>query len=286
MDNEKQIVKSDVLIPIAERVVDFYEDQITTALIQVGDALQMYIPLRPISSSLGLSWSGQRERTLRDPVLSGEVRFVRLTRTNLGGNPDLLCLPLKFINGWLFGINATRVKLELQETVIRYQRECYEILYEAFQTETLQETRHVAQEVVASQSTVALEQIRDMGLAIAHLAEQQLEMEQRINVRLDQTDVRLNNAAKLFASFERRLSSVERRVGPAAAISDVQAAEISSKVKALAELLTRKDKSKNHYQSIFAELYRRFEVSSYKLIRQSQYQDVLQFLDQWCASLD
>jgi hypothetical protein len=81
--------------------------------------------------------------------------------------------------------------------------------------------------------------------------------------------------------IQRHLSAVERRVHPTAAISDAQAAEISSQVKALAEILTSRDPSKNHYQSIFAEIYRRFGVSSYKLIRQEQYQAVLTFLDEW-----
>jgi ORF6C domain len=49
----------------------------------------------------------------------------------------------------------------------------------------------------------------------------------------------------------------------------------------LAELITSKDPSKNHYQGIFAELYRRFGVSSYKNIRLDHYEKVLQFLEEW-----
>ncbi len=47
---------------------------------------------------------------------------------------------------------------------------------------------------------------------------------------------------------------------------------------------SRKQAGKNHYQGIFAELYRRFGVSSYKLIRQEQYAAVLAFLEQWRQS--
>ncbi|NJO82978.1 MAG: hypothetical protein HC828_09275 [Blastochloris sp.] len=35
------------------------------------------------------------------------------------------------------------------------------------------------------------------------------------------------------------------------------------------------------YQGIFGELYRRFGVSSYKVIRVEQYASVLAFLDEW-----
>ena len=83
MDDEI-INKQPVLVPIEERSVDFYGDEITMALVHLEQRTQLYVPLRPICTYLGLSWSGQRERTYRDPVLSQEVRFVRVTRTNLG----------------------------------------------------------------------------------------------------------------------------------------------------------------------------------------------------------
>ncbi len=270
--------KETALIPIDERIIDFYGDEITTALVKIEDHTQMYIPVRPICEYLGLSWSGQRERILRDPLLAKEKEFVRVTRTNSSekrGDPNVLCLPIDFINGFLFGINASRVKPELQEKVIRYQRECYKILWQTFQDESLptESTRET------SDAIIALEQIRDMGLAIAHMAEQQIEMEQRLNGRLDR-------AASVVGDIQRRLSIVERRFHPQALISDEQAEEISSTVKALAELIASHDPSKNHYQSIFAELYRRYGVSSYKNIRLEQYEKVLKFLEGWRRSTE
>ena len=54
----------------------------------------------------------------------------------------------------------------------------------------------------------------------------------------------------------------------------------------MAELLTGKDASKGHYQTIFVEFYRRFGVSRSKLIPQSRYQAVLAFLHDWRTSVD
>ena len=119
------------LVPTTTQEVDFYGDLITVAI--VNDTA--YVPLRPICDYLGLSWSGQRERTMRDLVLKEEAALVRVTRTTAtGGIPDSLCLPLEYLPGWLFGINAGRVKPDLQEGVIRYQRECFRILWQAFQS--------------------------------------------------------------------------------------------------------------------------------------------------------
>ncbi|GLV61198.1 hypothetical protein KDH_80140 [Dictyobacter sp. S3.2.2.5] len=133
MDDEKKLVKSQVLVPVDERVVDFYDDQITTALVQVGDSTQMFVPLRPICEHLGLTWSGQYERLKRDPVLAEEVRFVRFTRPR-GGNPVLICLPIDFFHGWLFGISSSRVNPQWAPKILRYKRECFRLLWNTFQS--------------------------------------------------------------------------------------------------------------------------------------------------------
>lgn len=62
-------------------------------------------------------WPGQFEHIQRDPILSEATRFVRVTRTNLGGNPNMMALPLKFIPGFLFGISINRVREELRERI-------------------------------------------------------------------------------------------------------------------------------------------------------------------------
>jgi len=266
------------LIPIEERQVDFYGDDIIAVLVDVNGEEHVYIPVRPICTYLGLSWSGQSERIKRDLVLSEEARFVRVTRTNLGGNPNILCLPLDFLNGWLFGINAARVKEEHREKVVRYQRECYRILAEAFQVKSA---------VTAPSSSIQmLEQLRETGLAIAQLAEQQIAIETRLTNRLDK-------AAQVVGDIQRRLGAVERRVKPAEIISDEQASDIALSVKSLGELLTNRSAQKgkgeklpNYYQSIFTELYRRFGISKYTLTRQADYRDVMAFLKDWRKSID
>ncbi len=44
----------------------------------------------------------------------------------------MLCLLLDYINGFLFGINARRVKPELRDRIITYQQGCYQVLAAAF----------------------------------------------------------------------------------------------------------------------------------------------------------
>jgi len=251
------------LIPTEQRSIDFYGDELIVVTLEG----QPYIPIRPICDFLGLSWSGQSDRIRRDAVLSGEAATVRVTRTEgeRQVSRELLCLPLEYLNGWLFGVNASRVKEELTERLIRYQRDCYRVLAQAFQG------------TAVSSPPSALAQIRDMALAIANMAEQQMLLEGRVTT----TEARLDKAAVVVGDLSKRLGRLESRLSPGSYITDEQAAEVSQRVKALAARLQEQTPGKNYYQSIFGELYRRFNVSGYKLIRQDSYAEVLAFLDEW-----
>jgi hypothetical protein len=169
------------------------------------------------------------------------------------------------LNGWLFGVSINRVKPELVDTLLLYQRECYRVLAAAFvQTEV---------EPAPSSEHQSLVQIREMALAIAEMANQQMAL-----------TTRLDKAAVVVGEHGRRLAILEQQLAPRQAITDEQAADVAEKVKALALLLGEQDKTKNFFQSIFAELYRRFRTSSYKNIRQSQYHLVMDFLNEWYDS--
>ncbi len=123
--------KDSALMVVEQKEVVFYDDGIVA--VRVADGT-VYVPIRPICSLLGIDWAGQRRRINRDAVLSEVMRSVDVTSTEGTRivTRRMLCLPLEYLNGFLFGINADRVKSELKEQVIRYQRECYKVLADAF----------------------------------------------------------------------------------------------------------------------------------------------------------
>lgn len=263
----------DALTPIEQKMIIFYDDQLTAVLVDVDGRQVVYVPLRSICDYLGVDWSGQRQRILRDAVLSDVVSGVVITPTPLDNryaNPqEMLCIPLDYLNGFLFGINANRVKVEIRERLIRYQKECYRVLADAFLETSVADDDWMT---TNPETRAALEQIREMGQAVARMADEQL----RIMSRLDK-------AAIVVGQHSRRITALERQLSPRDAITEEQSADIAEKVKAIAMALTEQDSSKNHFQAIFSELYRRFRVSGYKNIRQSQYHAVLDFLDEWLA---
>ncbi|MFZ7222729.1 phage antirepressor N-terminal domain-containing protein [Avibacterium avium] len=87
-----------------------------------------YVAMKPICENIGLAWNAQYERIKRDEVLAQGV--VIITTPSNGGEQQTLCLPIQYLNGWLFGIDVKRVKPEIRETLITYKRECYQALFD------------------------------------------------------------------------------------------------------------------------------------------------------------
>ncbi len=177
-----------VLAPSITREIDFYGDRLLTVL--VGDT--PYVAIRPITDFLGIDWSSQRQRIQRDEVLVEKARLVAVIGADQKRR-EMFCLPIEFLPGWLFGIDTSRVRSELKEKLIRYRRECFHILWQAFQSESL---------TSLSAESSPLEQIRATALAVAQLAEQQIQMEQReqhLTKRLDKA-IALLQAAPIAVS--------------------------------------------------------------------------------------
>jgi P22_AR N-terminal domain/ORF6C domain len=260
------------LEPTEVRNVEFYGDTITGALVQIESEPQIYVPLRPICEYLGLSWNGQRERVMRDEVLSEAVRFIRVTRANSsGGNPNLLALPLELLPGFLFGVTTSRIKAELRERIILYRRECYRRLWDTFKGEILQFAAIVP---VTQPSGAAL--AFELANAVANLAREQMDLEARMN----NAAAWAKNTTHAIQTLDARVNALEERLPPNATISNAQAGEIALRVKTVANALEQRGQV-NGYQRVYGELYRRFEIGSYKSLAQSRYDEALAWLRAW-----
>ncbi|MDX1613626.1 MAG: phage antirepressor N-terminal domain-containing protein [Candidatus Promineifilaceae bacterium] len=262
---------SKALVPIEEKRVEFYEDKITVVLARLAEQNEVFVPIRPICDLLGVAWSAQRRRINRDPILSEMVTSVTVTVTEAGQRGDMLCLPLDYLNGWLFGINADRVKVEVRDQLLRYQRECYQVLSEAFQEGRL--TADPAfEDLLAHDSPAA--QAYKMASAIMKMARQQLMLESQLRAHSEQ-----------LVDHEQRLEEVEAVLGdPDRYISNAQASRISQAVKAVAMELS-KTTGRNEYGGVYGELYRRFDVASYRELPASKYEEAMSWLREWYQQL-
>lgn len=265
--------KQNALIPIEQKDVLFYEDEITAVRVQQDGEVQVFVPLRPIVELLGIDWSGQLRRVRNDAVLAQELETVRVNTA--GGPQEMPCLPLDMLNGWLFGINANRVREDVRERLVRYQRDCYRVLHEAFEEGRLSTSTDVTFEELLQQSESEAVEAYRMLQAMIKMARNQIIIESRLGVQ----DERLSE-------HERRLEQLEERfeAGQGQSISESQASQISQAVKAVAMALS-KQTGRNEYGGVYGELYRRFEITSYKLLPASRFGEAMEFLSEWYGSL-
>lgn len=256
------------LVPVEQRQVVFYEDELTAVLVDGDGGRMVYVPLRPVTDYLGLNWDGQRRRVQRDPVLNQEIKGVVVMTTpsadGRGGGPqEMTCLPLKYIPGFLFGISADRVNPELRDKIIRYQKECYEVLAEAFKEGRLSGDPSFGE--LLRMDTPAVQAYR-AALAIVEIARQQVILEAKL------TD------------HEQRLEAIEATMGNTGRfINKEQAMHLSQSVKTLALALGKKS-GRNEFQGVYGELYRRFRIPSYRELPASQFDQAMRFLREWYAS--
>lgn len=86
---------------------------------------EWWIPIKPICTALGIDYGTQAEKMKEHKILS-QLCGVHLTVAADGKMRNMLCLPEKFIYGWMFSINSDNEKL------VAYQMECYDVLYKHF----------------------------------------------------------------------------------------------------------------------------------------------------------
>lgn len=91
----------------------------------------VFVAVKPMCDSLGVDWKSQYQRIKDDPVLSEGM--VTITIPSPGGAQETTCLKMELVNGWLFKVDARRVKdEETKRKLLTYQRECYQVLFDAF----------------------------------------------------------------------------------------------------------------------------------------------------------
>ncbi|MEI8165387.1 MAG: phage antirepressor N-terminal domain-containing protein [Chloroflexales bacterium] len=275
----------DVLTPEEIKTVDFYGDSITGALIRIEGELRIYVPLRPLTRFLGLNWSAQYRRALRDEILAPEIRGVAIMATpedgnSSGGTQETLCLPLDLVPGWLFGLTTSKVKEEYREKITRYRRECYRRLWEAFAPSILPTLAPSPIERQPSGAQLAYE----LATAVQNLAREQMDLEQRLGGRIDRMAHWAKGVVAKIDDLDARVGGLELHVGPSVPISEQQAAEVALAVKNVGRALSERG-TKPGYSQVYSELYRRYGISSYKNVPQNQYDEVLDWLKGWYDEL-
>lgn len=113
-----------ILEAVNTSYVPFNGQQIITAM-TAGVA---YVAMKPIVENLGMSWSTQQTKLMKQ---ISKFNCVHMNMVAADGKlRKLLCLPLKKLNGWLFSINPEKVCADIRDKLIQYQEECFTVLHD------------------------------------------------------------------------------------------------------------------------------------------------------------
>ena len=193
---------------LQQRIVPFYHDELIA--VQQPDGT-IFVLFSRLCENLGLERTAQTRRVQRHAVLSKGLMALDIQTT--GGVQSLQCLKLSLLPLWLSGVQASRIKPELQEQLIRYQEEAADVLWRAFRPQILVEERSATAE--SALAIGQLEQIIEQSKAMQRMAEEQIALIRRMGaaariVKTIQTDV---------AEVQVWLGVLEERLHPSAYIS-------------------------------------------------------------------
>ena len=187
------------------KIVKFNNQQVPVFI--QGD--KPYVLMKPICENIGLDWNSQKKRINRNAVLSkGKVM---MTSPSNGGDQEYIALPLGMLNGWLMGVDANKVKPEIKDTLVKYQLECYDVLYQHFMpkprkpVDLSEYVRKDTHEALALKYHCMFRQYDDM---IDDLRDQVSRMEnkcRRYNFKMHVTAIPIDVAAKQFHTTESHL---------------------------------------------------------------------------------
>lgn len=128
---------------------------------------ETFVPIKPICTAIGVDYSAQYNKIQTEEILVSVIAIIATTGAD-GKTYEMVCLPLKFIYGWIFTINPGKVAPEARESVIRYRRECYDVLYDHFAGKALrQQEQNSIERDLLRRKAAALDSIATLKKAIA-----------------------------------------------------------------------------------------------------------------------
>ena len=104
---------------------------VNNVAIMAGNDSKKLVPIKPICEALGIDIESQRKKIKEHPILSSTAVLSTVVASD-GKAREMYCIPFEFVFGWLFTINPANVKEESRVGLIKYQQECYHVLYEYF----------------------------------------------------------------------------------------------------------------------------------------------------------
>ncbi|PQJ96166.1 phage antirepressor N-terminal domain-containing protein [Chromatium okenii] len=89
-----------------------------------------YTPMKPVVEGMGLDWKSQHVKITQNQRFSTCMVEITMQMPGDDQRRAVSCLPLRKLPGWLMTIHPNKVKPDIRETVIAYQNECDDALWD------------------------------------------------------------------------------------------------------------------------------------------------------------
>jgi transglutaminase-like putative cysteine protease len=102
-------------------IITFHGTELLTAQ---DDSGKVYVAMKPIIEGMGLSWGNQSQKLVEDERYS----VIRIPFATEGGVQEMLCLAADQLPAFLYSINPNKVRKDLREKIIAFQRETFAVI--------------------------------------------------------------------------------------------------------------------------------------------------------------
>lgn len=249
---------------------EFYGDHFTVAL---ANDRKLYVPMQALCDAMGLQTHGQVRRIREHEAMANAL--VNLTIVWSYGDEaarerEMICLRLDRLPFWMGTIQTNRIPDETKrERIVQFQLDFADVAWAAFRREILPDD--MLAEMDTGLSPDQQEYLRLMDDA-AELRQQL----QTHDSSLGQHDVQLG-------SLEERVAALEARLQGTDFLNPHQMKEYTDMVAIVARVLKRK--KKGNEATVHAEVKRQFQVPSYQLIAEAEFDSVKRYLRDWFVRL-
>lgn len=245
------------LVPVEQRSVNFYGDDLTAVLMKDG---RVYASIKNMCDALGLNPRGQSQRIDRHTVLSRGKGVCKIHTP--GGDQSVIVLRADLVPLWLSGVRTSMVNEDIRPKLEKFQEEAAAVLWEAFQEGRLTTTDSDFNELLKKADSEVV-QAYQIAQAVVKLARNQIVLQGQV------------------ASNTERIEELEATIGdPKRHVTPDQASQISQAVKAVAYEYG-KQTGRNEFGGVYGELYRKFGVTSYKYLPAKRFGEAMNWLSEW-----
>jgi hypothetical protein len=167
-------------------VVKFHNSKISCTIDPNG---QIWVGINPICEAVGILSNHAIVGIKKDPILGSIIRERVLLDAKKRKFP-MQCLPIEYVHGWLFSIDASKVSAAAKPKLLQFKKECYQVLFDHFYGKykvyehNLNQRRRLIAELATEQANRALisTRISQIKKQLAEIEEMEMSGQLTLNI--------------------------------------------------------------------------------------------------------